>query len=163
MPNTQLRTALAAQMRDIYWAERKLVDTLPKVAEAAHDAELRKGITMHLEETRGQVQRLEKAFEAMGLQARAETCEAMKGLVEEADDVLEKHEKGTVRDALLIAASQKIEHYEIATYGTLCEWADVLDLPKVKELLGASLQEEEATDKKLSKISRAINQSAAAV
>ena len=148
-------------MRDIYWAERKLVETLPKLAEAAEAPELIKGIKMHLEETRGQVKRLEKAFDALGLQARAETCEAMKGLVEEGDEVLEKHDKGTVRDALLIAACQKVEHYEIATYGTLCEWAEVLDLGEVKRLLGENLQEEEATDKKLTEVARSINRSAA--
>jgi ferritin-like metal-binding protein YciE len=161
MPNTPLRTALAEQMRDIYWAERKLVDTLPKLAEAAQDAELSKGIKKHLEETRGQVKRLERAFEALGLQARAETCEAMKGLIEEGDEVLEKHEKGMLRDALIIAACQKVEHYEIATYGTLCQWAEVLELGDVKQLLGENLQEEEATDKKLSQVARSINHSAA--
>jgi ferritin-like metal-binding protein YciE len=161
MPNTQLRTALAEQLRDIYWAERKLVDALPKLAEAAHDAELSKGIKAHLEETRGQVKRLERAFEELGLQARAEKCEAMEGLLEEGKEVLEKHEEGMLRDALIIAACQKVEHYEIATYGTLCEWAEVLELAEVKELLGANLQEEEATDKKLSEVARSINRSAA--
>lgn len=161
MPNTQLRTALAEQMRDIYWAERKLVSALPKLAEAAHDEELRNGIEEHLEETRGQVERLERAFEALGLQARAETCEAMKGLIEEGEGVLEKHEKGTLRDALIIAACQKVEHYEIATYGTLCEWADVLELDGVKQLLGETLEEEETADKKLSQVAREINRSAA--
>jgi len=161
MPNTQLRTALAAQLRDIYWAERKLVETLPKLAEAADDSELSEGIEEHLVETRGQVERLERAFEILGLQPRAETCEAMKGLLEEGEEVLEKYEQGTLRDALIIASCQKVEHYEIATYGTLCEWAEVLDLGEVKELLGESLQEEETTDKKLSEIARTINQTAA--
>ena len=161
MPNTQLQTALTEQMRDIYWAERKLVETLPKLAEAAHDPELSEGIETHLEETRGQVKRLERAFAALGLQARGETCEAMKGLIKEGEEVLENHGKGTLRDALIIAACQKVEHYEIATYGTLCEWADVLELGEVKELLGESLQEEEASDQKLSEIARAINQTAA--
>lgn len=161
MPNTQLRTALTEQMRDIYWAERKLVDALPKLAEAAEDEDLIAGLEMHLEETRGQVKRLERAFESLGLQARAETCEAMKGLIKEGEEILEKHEKGLLRDALIIAACQKVEHYEIASYGTLCEWAEVLDLVDVKELLGETLQEEEATDKKLSEVARSINQSAA--
>ena len=161
MPNTLLRTALTEQMSDIYWAERKLVESLPKVAKAAHDAELRKGLEKHLEETRGQVKRIERAFEALGVPARAETCEAMKGLIEECDEVLENHESGLLRDALIIAAAQKIEHYEIATYGTLCEWASVLDLPEVKTLLGDNLKEEESADKKLSQVARTINQSAA--
>jgi len=161
MPNSKLRTALAEQMRDIYWAERKLIDTLPKLAEAAEDTDLIEGLEMHLEETRGQVKRLERAFEALGLQARAETCEAMKGLIEEGEGVLEKHEKGLLRDALIIATCQKVEHYEIATYGTLCEWAGVLELEDVKTLLGENLQQEEAADQKLSEVAKAINQSAA--
>ncbi len=161
MQNSKLRTALAEQMRDIYWAERKLVDTLPKLAEAAENKDLIKGIKKHLEETRGQVKRLERAFEALGLQARAETCDAMKGLIEEGEGVLEKHEKGLLRDALIIASSQKIEHYEIATYGTMCEWAEVLELEEVKTLLGETLQQEEATDLALSEIAKEINQSAA--
>lgn len=161
MPNSHLRTALAEQLRDIYWAERKLLEALPKLAEAAQDPTLTAGLEAHLKETQGQVKRIERAFEALELKPRAETCEAMKGLVEEGEEVLEKHDEGTLRDALIIAACQKVEHYEIATYGTLCEWADVLDLPEVKELLGANLQEEEATDKKLSKVAAEINRSAA--
>lgn len=161
MPNSKLRTALSEQLRDIYWAERKLIEALPKLAEAAEDADLKEGLEMHLEETKGQVKRIEKAFAALGLQARAETCEAMKGLIEEGEGVLEKHEKGLLRDALIIAACQKVEHYEIATYGTLCQWAEVLELDDVKALLGENLEQEESADLKLSEVATAINQSAA--
>jgi ferritin-like metal-binding protein YciE len=161
MANKQLRTALVEQLRDIYWAEKKLVDSIPKLVDAAENQDLAKGLTEHLEETRGQVKRLERVFAALDLQPRAEACDAMKGLVEEADGILDEHEAGTLRDALIIAAAQKVEHYEIATYGTLCQWAEVLELDDVKSLLGENLQEEEAADKKLTSVARKINEAAA--
>jgi ferritin-like metal-binding protein YciE len=163
MPNSKLRTALAEQMRDMYWAERKLTEAIPKLADAAQDEDLADALRHHLEETKDQVKRLEKAFQALDLQPRAETCEAMKGLVEEGEEMLEKHDAGTMRDALIIAAAQKVEHYEIASYGTMCEWAEVLGLEEVRMLLDETLQQEKSADDKLTEVARAINRTAAEV
>jgi len=163
MVNSKLRTAFTEQLRDIYWAERKLTEAMPKLADAAQNKALAQGLRNHLEETKNQVKRLEQVFKAMELQPRAETCEAMKGLIEESEEIIEGHESGTLRDALLIAAAQKVEHYEIATYGTLCEWADVLGLDDVRELLAETLEQEKAADEELSEVARSINRSAAQV
>ncbi len=117
----------------------------------------------HLAETEKQVERVEQAFEDTGKVARPKTCEAMKGLITEADDVLKEEADPAVKDALIIACAQKVEHYEIATYGTLCTWAEALGYDKALKLLKQNIDEEEAADKKLSELAKAINKDALAV
>ncbi|QDV08588.1 hypothetical protein Poly30_41410 [Planctomycetes bacterium Poly30] len=156
-----LHSALVDLLRDIYFAEKHLTKAIPKMAKAAENEELTAAFQGHVEETRGQVEHLEKVFGLLDLKPRAKTCEAIKGLIEEGEEIIEENEAGCVRDALLIAAAQKVEHYEIATYGTMCQWADVLGLTDVKKLLGEVLDQEESTDKKLTKLAKAINREAA--
>ena len=143
-------------------AEKQLVKVLPKMAKAASSDALSEAILAHLEETKGQVERAEKAFADTGKAARGKTCEAMKGLIEEAESMLEEEAEPEVRDAVIIGLAQKVEHYEIATYGTLCTWAENLGYAKAKKLLGANLNEEENADKKLTQLSRTINATAKA-
>lgn len=139
------------EIKDIYWAEKKLVQTLPKLAKAATSEELRQAFTSHLEETKGHVTRLEQVFELMGHKPQAKKCDAMEGITEEGASVIEDTEEGTsTRDVALILAGQKAEHYEIATYGGLAQIARTLGLSEVADLLKATLTEEKKADTKLS-------------
>lgn len=157
-----LHTLLEKGMRDIYSAEKQLVDALPEVVQAVDNEELEDAINTHLEQTRKQVQRLEKAFERMGLPVESnEKCAAMEGLIEETRKVIREFPRSPVRDAALIIGAQKIEHYEIAAYGSLCELADVLGDERLGDLLGRTLEEEEETDELLSEIARDVNDEAA--
>jgi ferritin-like metal-binding protein YciE len=144
-------------LRDVFYAEKKLVRTLPKLAKKASDEELSRAFTNHLAETQKQVARLEQVFEMIGKPARAKKCEAMDGLVEEGDGVIEDADDDAVLDAGLLAAAQAVEHYEIARYGTLIEWGKLLGLPKAVKLLEATLGEEKAADGLLSNIASRIN------
>jgi ferritin-like metal-binding protein YciE len=155
-----LADAFYDELRDVYSAEKQLVDALPKMAQNASSDELRQAFEHHLEETKEQVQRLEIAFEDTGKAARAKTCEAMKGLIEEAEEMLEEDAAPAVKDAVMIACAQKVEHYEIATYGTLCSWAETLGYKKALKQLEQNMSEEEAADSKLSDLAEAINQAA---
>jgi ferritin-like metal-binding protein YciE len=138
------------EIKDIYWAEKKLVQTLPKLAKAATSDELRQAFTSHLEETRGHVTRLEQVFDLMGHKPEAKKCDAMEGITEEGAGVIEDTEEGTsTRDVALILAGQKAEHYEIATYGGLAQIAKTLGLDEVADLLEATLTEEKKADSKL--------------
>lgn len=150
------------ELKDIYWAEKHLVKALPKMAKAATSEELRSAIEMHISQTENQVTRLEHVFEIMGKKATAKTCEAMKGLVEEGKSILEDTENGTMtRDAGIISASQKIEHYEIASYGTLRTLASFLGMDEAASLLEETLNEEKETDVNLTKIAEGfVNQAA---
>lgn len=152
-----LADAFHDELRDVLSAEKQLVKALPKMAKAASHPELREAFEAHLEETQQQVERLEQAFEETGKAPRAKTCEAMKGLIEEASSLLEENAEPEVLDALLIAAAQKVEHYEIATYGTLCTWARLLGYDNALSLLKATMAEEEAADEKLTTISESVN------
>lgn len=157
-----LEDALYDEMRDIYHAEKQLTKALPKMAKHATSDKLREGFEEHLEQTKNQIGRLEQAFEALGKKASPKPCEAMKGLLKEGEELMEEDAEPEVMDALLIAAAQKVEHYEIATYGTLCQWAERIGQTQVKKLLGENLDEEEATDKKLTKLAKGgINKKAA--
>lgn len=160
MKLTSLQEALLTEIQDLYSAEQQLVEALPKMAEAATDAKLKTGFQTHLKETQGQVKRLEQVFEALGEKPKAQTCKAMKGLIAEGDEIMKEDAEPEVLDALLIAAAQKVEHYEIASYGTVCTWAEQLGLDDVKELLGQTLNEEETTDKKLSTLAKSVNKKA---
>ncbi len=133
-------------LKDIYWAEKALLKTLPKMAKNAESKNLTSAIDGHMAETEEQVSRLEKVFELIGKKATGKKCEAMDGLLKEGQDILESTEPGPVRDAGIIAASQKIEHYEIATYGTLCAFAKTLGQEKALELLHTTLEEEKNAD-----------------
>ena len=152
-----LENAFYDELRDVLSAERQLIKALPKMAKKANSPELRKAFEVHLKETEKQEQRVEQAFADTGKAARAKTCEAMKGLLDEAEELLKEDAEPSVKDALMIAAAQKVEHYEIATYGTLCTWADLLGYDNAKRLLKENIAEEEATDQKLSKLAQSIN------
>ena len=155
-----LADAFHDELRDVLSAEKQLVKALPKMIKAASCEKLSAALEEHLAATVLHVERVEKAFEDTGKEARVKTCEAMKGLVTEAEAMLQEDAEPAVRDALIIACSQKIEHYEIATYGTLCTWAEALDYSNALKMLKQNLDQEEKTDKKLSMLAKSINQDA---
>ncbi len=147
-----LRELMIAGLKDIYWAEKALTKALPKMAKNASAPELVKALNGHLTETENQVSRLEKVFELLGEPARAKKCEAMEGLIKEGEGTIKDTEAGPVRDAGIIGACQKVEHYEIATYGTLLSFARILDEMKVADQLESTLQEEKNADSKLTTV-----------
>jgi ferritin-like metal-binding protein YciE len=155
-----LADAFYDELRDVLSAEKQLTKALPKMAKNATSEELKAAFEKHLAETQSQIERLEKAFEDTGKSAKAKKCEAMAGLIEEASSMMEEDADPEVMDAILIACAQKVEHYEIATYGTLCTWAKLLGYNNAKQLLGQNLAEEEKTDKLLTQLSGQVNQSA---
>lgn len=157
-----LADAFYDELRDVLSAERQLVKALPKIAKKTNNEKLRKAFETHLEETKKQVERAEKAFEDTGKSARSKRCDAMEGLVKEAEEMMKESAAPEVMDAILIACQQKVEHYEIATYGTLCTWAECLGYKNALKLLKETMSEEEATDKKLTELSKSINQTAMA-
>lgn len=150
------------ELKDIYWAEQHLTKALPKMAKAATTDELRTAIQNHLSETENHVTRLEQVFNSIGEKASAKKCEAMAGLIKEGDEIVADTEKGSItRDAGIISAAQKVEHYEIASYGTLKTLASVLGYNEAAEILNATLQEEKKADDTLTQIAESsINQSA---
>jgi ferritin-like metal-binding protein YciE len=156
MSAENLNELLVEEVKDIYDAEKQLVKALPKMAKATDSPELRAAFEDHLEITKAHVSRLEEVFKLLGVPARGKTCEGMKGLIEEGQKAIEELE-GTVLDAALIASAQKVEHYEIATYGTLATFAEVLDMQDAKDLLGQTLDEEKEADQKLTQIAGQIN------
>lgn len=144
-------------LKDIYWAENHLSKALPKMAKASYNEELKEAFESHLKETKGQIARLEKCFSLLGLKPQGKKCPAMQGLVEEGQETIDEHEAGHARDAALIGAAQKVEHYEISTYGTLRTMATVLGRVQCAELLEATKDEEAETDEKLTRLSEKIN------
>ncbi len=140
------------QLREIYDAEKQLIKALPKMAEAATEPELSKAFETHLKETKDQKTRLEKIFAELKEAAEGETCEAMEGLIHEGERVIEEVDSSSVKDAALIAVAQKVEHYEIASYGTLRTFASYLEYPTIHKWLQTSLNEEGEANKKLSKL-----------
>lgn len=147
-----LQKLMEDEIKDIYWAEKALTKALPKMAKNASSAELKKAITDHLAQTNNHVKRLEDCFAALGKKPQAKKCDAMAGILEEGDGILKETQQGAVRDAGIIAASQKVEHYEIATYGTLAAWAKVLRQDDCLNLFLATLEEEKAADELLTSI-----------
>jgi ferritin-like metal-binding protein YciE len=145
------------ELKDIYHAEQQLVKALPKMAKAASDEQLKAGFTKHLRETEGHVKRLEKVFQLMDKKPATKVCEAMKGLIKEGAEIIEEDLPDTIKDAALIGAAQKVEHYEIAAYGTLRTYADLMERDDVSELLQATLDEEGLTDKKLTEVAETLN------
>lgn len=160
---SRLREFFIEQLQDIYWAEQKLVKTLPKMANAAHSAELREAFTKHLEETRNHVTRIEQAFQLINESADTQECQAMKGIIKEGEDIIDETEDDTAqRDVGLIFAGQKAEHYEIATYGGLVHLARTMGQTDVATLLQQTLAEEKAADQKLTEIAETSSNEAAA-
>ena len=150
------------ELSDIYSAEKQLTKALPKLARAADAPELKQAFETHLEETQGQVERIDQIVEALGIRLKRIKCAAMEGLVEEGKEVIEEIEAGPLRDAALIGGAQKVEHYEIASYGTLSAIAKQLGYKDAIPLLQATLKEEKATDEKLTLLAeQAGNQRAA--
>jgi ferritin-like metal-binding protein YciE len=147
-----LNDVLIEQLADLYSAEQQLVKALPKVASAASEPDLAEAITHHLDETRGHVKRLEQAFAELKVTPPMETCEAMKGLIAEGEEIIAASGDPVARDVALIAAAQRVEHYEIAGYGTARELAKQLDFNTVADLLGDTLDEESDADKTLTKL-----------
>jgi ferritin-like metal-binding protein YciE len=158
-----LADAFYDELCDVYHAEKQLLKAIPKMAKKASDEKLVEALTTHLEETKQQVERVEAAFEDTGKSAKAKKCEAMAGLIEEAQEMMEEEADPEVMDAVIIALAQKVEHYEIATYGTLCSWAESLGYTNAKEHLGENLAEEEKADKTLKKVSKSVNKAAETV
>jgi ferritin-like metal-binding protein YciE len=164
MSLASLNSLFQSELKDIYHAEKQLLQALPRLAKAAEAPELEQAFLNHLKETENQVVRLEQVFKALDMPARGKVCRGMKGLVEEGRELLEEGESGPVLDAALIAAAQRVEHYEIAAYGCLRTYAQLLGLPDLAKLLSDTLAEEEAADEKLNEIAeRGVNASAAAV
>jgi ferritin-like metal-binding protein YciE len=161
--DSMLKEFFVDELKDIYWAEKHLVQALPKMQKAATSEELAAAIEEHLEVTQTHVQRLEDVFEMVGEKAQAKKCDAMEGLVKEGQGVIEDTEDGTAtRDVALIMAAQKVEHYEIATYGGLVQLATTLGLEDVAEILQTTLDEEKETDVKLTEIAEtSVNYEAA--
>ena len=143
---------LVDELRDIYHAEKQLVKALPKMAKASKSDKLRQAFEHHLEETRGQVERLEAVFEHLEVPARAKRCEAMAGLIEEAQEMMDEIKTPEVLDAALIAAAQKVEHYEIASYGSVRALAEASGKNEAAQLLDQTLEEEKSADEKLNQI-----------
>ena len=150
------------ELRDIYNAEKQITRALPRMAKAAESPELQQAFTKHLKETEGQIQRLEQVFKELGQAVRGKKCKGMEGLIEEGKEKLEEEGEPQVLDAALIASAQKVEHYEIAAYGCLRTYAELLGYTQAAQLLQQTLQEEEATDKKLTELGESgINEAAA--
>jgi ferritin-like metal-binding protein YciE len=147
-----LKELYVGELEDLYDAEKRIVKALPKVAEAATEPELREALLHHLEQTKGHVNRLERVFQGLGKSAKGKTCDGMKGILTEGEDTLDDIDDPSVRDAAIIAAAQRVEHYEIAAYGTVRKWAEQLQDSSGTRILEETLQEEKEADRKLTNI-----------
>jgi ferritin-like metal-binding protein YciE len=160
MPDQGLKELYIDELKDLYNAENQLVKALPKMAKAASSDELRQGFEKHLEQTKGHVQRLEKIFQALGESPKGKTCKGMQGLIEEGSEATEEDYEGSVMDAALIGAAQRVEHYEIAGYGTVRSMAETLGEDDHVSLLEHTLEEEKETDEKLTELAEQISNQA---
>jgi ferritin-like metal-binding protein YciE len=158
-----LEELLQDELKDIYDAEKQLTKALPKLAKKATSAELQSAFEEHLRQTERHVERIEEAFELLGMPARGKKCEGMQHLLAEGNDMIGEAEDDATRDAVMIASAQKVEHYEIATYGTLRTWANLLGKPEVAALMEETLEEEKETDLTLTDIAESFVNAAAAV
>jgi ferritin-like metal-binding protein YciE len=157
-----LRELFVDELKDIYWAEKALTEAIPKMIENATSSDLVAALNKHLGETHNQVTRLESVFSSIGEEAETKKCQATAGLIKEAEEIMESTERGVVRDAGIISAAQKVEHYEIATYGTLRTFAQTLGEHEAMALLQQTLDEEKGADHKLTEIAEShINAEAA--
>jgi ferritin-like metal-binding protein YciE len=145
------------ELKDIYSAEKQAVKAFPRLTKAVQSDELKQAMQEHLEQTKGQIERLDRIFEILDKRSSGKTCQGMKGLVEEAQSQVEEIEKGPVLDCAMIGALQRIEHYEIAAYGTAATLAEAMGQDEVKELLGETLEEEKETDERLTQVSHSVN------
>jgi len=148
------------ELKDIYSAEKQAVKAYPRLTKAVQSEELKEAMQEHLEQTKGQVERLERIFEILDKRSSGKTCEGMKGLVQEAQSLVEEIENGPVLDAAIIGALQRVEHYEIAAYGTVATLAEAMGQEEVKELLGETLEEEKETDERLTQVAQSVNSEA---
>ncbi|MBS7534837.1 ferritin-like domain-containing protein [Ancylobacter sonchi] len=155
MPEKNLETLFHDTLKDIYYAERKILKTLPKMARAASSPELKAAFEKHKDETEVHVERLQQVFELMGKRAQGKTCDAIEGIVAEGEEIVETFKGTPAIDAGLISSAQAVEHYEITRYGTLKRWAQVLGLKDAVTLLDATLKEESMTDKALTSLADA--------
>lgn len=148
------------ELRDLYSAETQITKALPKLAKAASSEELRSAFEHHLRETEGHVQRLEQIFEMIGESPKGETCEGIKGIIEEGEKTMKASKEGPVRDEVLISGAQRVEHYEMAAYGTARTYAERMGQKQMAEILDKTLAEEKAADKKLTEISNTVHRQA---
>jgi ferritin-like metal-binding protein YciE len=153
---SSLDDLLVHELQDMYNAEGQILKALPKMTKTASNAELKAAFEEHRIQTEGQVTRLEQVFELLGISPKGRKCEGMAGLLEEGKQVIEQDADAAVKDAALIAAAQKVEHYEIAAYGCLCTYAEMLGYDQVHELLGRNLDEEETTDQRLTALAESV-------
>lgn len=161
MPVKTTQDLLLEELRDIYHAEKQLARALPKMAKAAKNDQLRECFELHTEQTKGQIERLEQVFEKLDARSRGKRCEAMEGLIEEAREMMDEIKTPEVLDAALIGGAQKVEHYEIAAYGTMRTLAEAMGQREVAELLDETLAEEKETDEKLNQVALSeVNQKA---
>lgn len=148
-------------LKDVYYAEKKILVALPKMAEAVNSDQLRAAFEKHVGETEGQVERIKKVFELLKEQPKGKTCPAILGLVEEGEEVMEEFEDSEALDAGLLSGAQAVEHYEISRYGTLIAWAEQLGMTEAAKLLNQTLEEEKKTDQALNQLSQSVNKKAA--
>ena len=162
MESSQLMKLFEDELKDIYWAEKALTKAIPKMIKKATSTDLIDALENHPSQTQNQVTRVEKIFNSIDKKAVAKKCEAMEGLIKEGQEIMEECEEGAMCDAGIISAAQKIEHYEIASYGTLRQFAETLDLTEAVDLLEETLEEEKAADEKLTEVAvSAVNVKAA--
>ena len=162
MKESALKELYLRELRDTYDAEKQITKALPKLAKAASSAQLRRAFETHLDQTKNQVSRLEQIFEALDESPKGENCGGMEGLIEEGSDIIEEDMDPEAKDAGLISAAQRVEHYEMAAYGTLRTYANILGDKKAASLLQETLNEEKETDEKLTGLAESINVRAAA-
>jgi ferritin-like metal-binding protein YciE len=154
---TSLQDLYIDELKDLLSAEKQLIKAIPKMAKAATSEELRNGFETHLEQTKGHVERLEEIFALLDVKAGGRKCVGMEGIIQEGAEVMGEDYDSDVMDAALISAAQRVEHYEIAAYGTVCTYADLLGFADHAELLGQTLEEEKETDEKLTELSKQVN------
>lgn len=152
MSTKTLENLLIDTLKDVYYAEKKILKALPKMAKAAQAPQLKSAFEKHRAETEGQIERLEAVFELLGKRPQGKTCPAIDGIIEEGEEIIEDYKGSPALDAGLLAAAQAVEHYEITRYGTLKRWAEMLDMSEAAELFDATLQEESKTNEDLTKL-----------
>ena len=157
MEHNALMELYVDELKDLYDAENRLVKALPKVAKAATSEKLRSAVEQHLEQTRGDVDRLKEIFDNMGEKASGKKCAGMMGILKEGEEIMDEDYEGEVMDAALISAAQRVEHYEIAAYGCVRTWADLLGENEASALLDKTLEEEKEADEKLTQLAEEIN------
>lgn len=161
MADKTLENLFHDTLRDIYYAERKILKALPKMARGATSDELKKAFEEHRDETEGQIERLQQVFELIGKPARGKTCDAIEGIIAEGEEILQEYKGTSALDAGLVAAAQAVEHYEIARYGTLKRWAEALGMKDAVKLIDATLAEESKADDKLTSVAESVANPAA--